>query len=75
MEWIKCSDRMPISIAEAEEADFLFLEVIVTDGEMVGTCDCQSGFMPRPWVEFSRYGDISPEKITHWMPMPAPPTE
>lgn len=72
--WIKCSERMPLSIMEADNG-FDSIEVIVTDGVNVGTCECQAGFVPRPWVGFTAYGDISPLRITHWQPLPAPPEE
>lgn len=72
--WIKCSDRMPISKMEADEG-FESIDVIVTDGLNVGTCECQAGFLPTPWVNFTAYGDISPSRITHWRPLPTPPEE
>lgn len=71
-EWIKCSERMPLELSD-EHTDAV--DVIVTDGEMVGVCECRSGYMPYPWVEWSNYGDIDAKQITHWMPLPEPPTE
>lgn len=73
MEWIKCSDRMPLEISI--ETGFRCLDVLVTDGETVGTCACEAGKLPEPWVAFSPYGDINKDIITHWMPLPEPPSE
>ncbi|MHB9331886.1 DUF551 domain-containing protein, partial [Phytobacter ursingii] len=49
--------------------------VVVSDGFDVGICDCQAGNMPNAWVDWSIHGDIDADKITHWMPLPEPPTE
>ena len=73
MEWIKCSERMPIELSDRRV--FQEVEVIVTDGSVVGTCEYQSGNRPLAWAEWSKYGDIESSKITHWMPLPPPPTE
>lgn len=69
MEWIKCSDRLPL---EVSNETFRSISVIVTNGLDVGLCDCQAG---DGWFEWSSYGDINAVKITHWMPLPEPPTE
>lgn len=71
-EWVKCSERMPLELSDEHISE---VEVIVTDGNKVGTCECRRGYMPCPWVEWSNYGDIDAEKITHWMPLPAAPEE
>jgi len=68
-EWIKCSDRMPLELSDEHISE---VEVIVTDGTTVGTCECRRGYMPSPWVEWSNYGDIDADKITQWMPLPKP---
>jgi hypothetical protein len=76
-EWIKCSERMPLEYpAEGVYAD---VEVLVTDGVEVHQALCASGCPLtdngyKPWVEFSEYGCIAPSEITHWMPLPEPPT-
>lgn len=72
MEWIKCSERMPLELSDERIES---IDVIVTDGDFVGVCECRGGYMPNPWVEWSAYGDIDPKDITHWMPLPPPPTE
>ena len=49
---------------------------IVTDGERVTTCEFARGNgVGKPWAEWSQYGDMSPQEITHWMPLPPPPTD
>jgi len=73
MQWIKCSERLPLDLSDRRV--FREVEVIVTDGSVVGTCEYQAGNMPREWAEWSNYGDIDANKITHWMPLPPPPSE
>lgn len=68
--WIKCSERMPLELSDEEVGS---VTAIVTDGTIVGTCDCQQGYLPHPWVEWSNYGDIDAKYITHWQPLPEPP--
>jgi len=76
-EWIKCSDRMPIMMEDVRV--YKSVEVIVTDGKLVTTCDCCAGipsdFPEKFWVSFSQYGNMPPSQITHWMPLPEPPTD
>ncbi|MBJ8369094.1 DUF551 domain-containing protein [Citrobacter cronae] len=60
MEWIKCSERMPSECSD----------VIVSDGHDIG-------FM---WFGGGRWDSWHPGnsvslQITHWMPLPEPPTE
>ncbi|MDU1197742.1 DUF551 domain-containing protein [Kluyvera ascorbata] len=70
--WIPVSERMPLQLSD-EDVDGI--DVIVTDGVIVGTCECRRGYLPHPWVEWSNYGDIDAKNITHWMPLPAAPKE
>ena len=35
-QWIKCSERMPLELSDESIDD---VEVIVTDGKIVGTCE------------------------------------
>ena len=73
-EWISVEDRMPLNHLKEGE-DFESIEVIVTDGITVGTCDCQAGYAPKPWVAFSSYSDVKGTEITHWMYFPKPPQD
>ncbi|MEY6762917.1 DUF551 domain-containing protein [Kluyvera ascorbata] len=70
--WIPVSERMPLQLSD-EDVDGV--DVIVTDGILVGTCECRRGYLPHPWVEWSNYGDIDAKNITHWQPLPAAPKE
>lgn len=69
-EWVKVSDKMPLELSDEHISA---VEVIVTDGTTVGTCEYRRGYLPRPWAEWSNYGDIDADKITHWQPMPSVP--
>lgn len=71
--WIKCSERMPIN--PTSEEVYGQVQCLVTDGSIVGVCDYQSGNRPEAWAYWSEYGDISPDEITHWQPLPEPPQE
>lgn len=73
MEWIKCSEKMPLEVSSFH--CFRTKTVVVSDGFDVGICDCQAGNMPNAWVDWSIHGDIDADKITHWMPLPEPPSE
>lgn len=71
--WISVDERLPM------EADpnvvFEQENFIVTDGQRVTTCwfDRGSAVNP-PWASWSLYGDMLPERITHWRRLPPPPS-
>ncbi|MGG6193024.1 DUF551 domain-containing protein [Pantoea allii] len=75
--WIKCSERMPISVEDVRV--YKSVEVIVTDGMLVTTCDCCAGLPSNDpekfWVAFSHYGNMPPRQITHWQPLPPVPED
>lgn len=67
MEWIKCSERMPGSGIT-----------------VLGYCVCNSNFsgiytMRKPVIEAKNSKQdtrlIKHERVTHWMPLPEPPSE
>ncbi len=60
-EWINCSERMP-QVME---------DVLVTDGEDVKAM-WWNGNRWDSWID--KYA-IDGDDITHWMPLPEPPTE
>jgi hypothetical protein len=70
--WIPVWERLPMK----PDAGMVFEEqaCIVTDGTRVGVAHFQRGgsHICDAWAAWSRYGDISPECITKWMPMPLP---
>ena len=63
MEWIKCSERMP--------GDFEY--VLVSDGVNVEVMWWDCGGFWDCWSE--RNSNIDTDDVTHWMPLPPPPTE
>ena len=71
MEWIKCSDRLPITEKQMIESDVNYseIDVICFDGELV-YFDCfQAGNTIVFWSAFAE-GDA-----THWMPLPEGPKD
>ncbi|MGP3209197.1 DUF551 domain-containing protein [Serratia marcescens] len=68
-EWIKCSDRMPDYRAP----------VLITDGELVAmSCRSRLDSIGRdPWQTTYQSGDATKclSTVTHWMPLPEPPTD
>lgn len=71
-EWISVNDRLPME--PDPTVTFESRAFIVTDGEQVGVCDFGRGTCIKPWACWGDYGDIKPALITHWMPLPAPPS-
>lgn len=71
--WVKCSDRLPLTAADGQS--FETVEVLVTDGVHVHCTEFKAGGIPVAWTEFDGYGAIARSQITHWQPLPAPPTE
>jgi len=69
--WVDRNVCMPFDVTTVSKFDSV--DVIVTDGSTVGTSECQCGATKVPWVAFSRYGDICPDNITHWMYYPKLP--
>lgn len=65
MEWIKCSERMP-----EETGDIIvFSDGIVMSGISYSR---RKGF----YIDALEYDDYEPiDDVTHWMPLPNPPTK
>lgn len=61
MEWIKCSELMPEDMAD----------VLVTNGEEVKSMWWNGS----RWVSCLSKYTIDSDDVTHWMPLPTPPTE
>lgn len=71
-EWISVDARLPMGAIEG--VVFESFDYLVTDGERIGIAPFQRGHgAGKPWASWSLYGDISPFKITHWMPLPGMP--
>lgn len=72
--WIKCGDRMPLEVSG--EVPFRSVEVIATDGVTVMQCTFDAGNgCGKPWAAWNGYNNIPASQITHWQPLPSPPTE
>ena len=77
MEWIKCSDRLPLEISKADEYESVQVNVLYMEdyegenGNGVGVEFYTVGDKPRPWGIWSNHTG----NITHWMPLPEPPKE
>lgn len=70
MEWISVKDRMPIEISNGS---YKTLDCLVSDGFRVCICQCQTGPMPKPWINWSDYSDIPSNMIKFWMAIPKAP--
>lgn len=71
--WISVVQRLPMepdANARYEQEDYL-----VTDGVRVTTCGFSRGNGGgKPWADWSMYGGMRAGQITHWQPLPPPPT-
>lgn len=67
MEWIKCSDRLPKSNINYWSEEVIALSNL---GD-VFILSCMGEY----WQRSSKFIDSGATKITHWMPLPAPPAE
>ena len=65
-EWISVDDRLPISEHEMKSNYEIEYVIVCADGE-VSSGEYRCGKTIDFWYEFD--GD----KVTHWMPLPAPP--
>ena len=72
-QWVSVDDRLPINSNVLTRYETV--RVIATDGVISGEMDFSAGTLPGPWFEWSEYGDFDPDKITHWQPLPLPPSE
>jgi len=70
--WVSVDDRLPITRNNGRHQQGT---VMATDGVDVCEIEFHSGSFPVEWYEWSEYGDIKPEHITHWQPKPLPPTQ
>lgn len=66
MEWIKCSERMP---KHGERVIFSTVKVVYA-----GYWD-DGLYLRKPVGKWNWNGRIFHGDVTHWMPLPAPPTE
>ena len=69
-EWISVEDRLPVPLSDIEFYGGMEILVVV-DGK-TETCDFSYGPLPKPWVKF---GSFHNAYVTHWMPLPKPPTQ
>ena len=68
-EWIKCSERMPLT--PYENCLYEDVEVQVFAGDNVFIAHYAIGALPEPWGAWvDAYADI-----THWKPLSEPPKE
>ncbi len=73
-EWISVKDRLPLSAEGCTKFNQVF--VLVTDGKFnISLLSFDCGYRPRPYANWSAYGDFDRETITHWMPLPELPTK
>ncbi len=72
MEWISVKDRLPgygdpvIVVSSGVVQNVIYM--------MDGADDCDDWFEPY-FFDHDDNCKFSPDKLTHWMPLPKPPTE
>ena len=77
-EWIRVADKSPITWDEFD-GHYMTREVIAFGDSTVAQATFAAGdgggSGHERWRAFDTYGAIPPRMITHWMPLPDPPTE
>ena len=63
-EWIPVTERLP------EENGNYLVAVKCPRGKWVEICACDG----RDWVSVDEYAEYATKWVTHWMPLPTPPT-
>jgi len=76
--WISVKDRLP----EHGEAILVYSTKSMTGDPIITTCRIdRHSFSPEIWMDGYGFGgyeweyDFDWKDITHWMPLPSPPTE
>ena len=70
-DWIKCSDRLP----EAAMADPDCSDNVLAYQIHVGHQMLQAFYSQDDQLWYDQAGDQLDGEVTHWQPLPAPPTE
>ena len=70
MEWIKCSDRLPIELSEVEF--YGSREILIVSGGLVECCELSYGPLPKPWYKLENFHK---GYVTHWAELPPPPKD
>jgi hypothetical protein len=71
--WIKCSERMPLAF---DRVLFVYSDL---DGKWIVGYGKTTDYGGKPWHDLDLTDqcgvpdDIHPDRVTHWMPIPAPP--
>ncbi len=75
-EWISVDVKLPITEESIGNESYMDIDLILTDGKSVEVGCFIAGNTIDFWSNFI-YGDNSVQdsnKVTHWMPLPKPPT-
>ena len=79
IEWISVNDRLPSrdGLMDDESEYVLVAEQYIAydTGEKLGIYVSICGFEKDGWSDHDSFGNVTPEHITHWMPLPEPPKE
>lgn len=75
-EWIKCSDRLPECPHECtSDHTMVSHTLLVTDSTDTSSLGMAHMRRDGSWKLYGgNYDFMSPEHVTHWMPLPKPPT-
>lgn len=77
-EWIRVHDRLPdLSGLLPDEGVYVLVSERWIDGDGNYLADYVSicGFDRDGWSRWDNFGQVRPERITHWMPLPEPPKQ
>lgn len=79
IEWVSVNDHLPsLEGLLPDEGEYVLVSEQYVDaitGEKLGRYVSICGFFRDGWSEWDSFGQVRPERITHWAYLPEPPKE